>query len=396
MKDFALGRVEEDIRKATLAAGVITDPAYLYRVRLDYVGLRLMQEKPQEGREELIKLHHWMAGNNVAETSDYYALLLRTELESGGAPDPSDLEAYLFLCEEEGILPDSLLQAEFLLKTQDYIGAAKILHSVTEDGLPDRYEKARHAMLLYRYYQETGDYPAALGAKNRYDAILESINVDVFNHESQFIEERFRAKEALRKKQAALRRTGILACLIILIISCVSAAFIESRVTLRQNIRELQREYSALTRILVSYGDTETPAFPVIKRRIAALKPFISNSSRYLTDKTFARMREDRKTMLESVGLMYAISTPGFVQFLASKDLTPSEIGICAFYLSDYSTKEMPDIIGQKSIYQINAKIRSKLGLSVHDTTLPLYLKSLFSTSENKLGANRDFYNLTT
>ena len=388
LQDFALGKMEEDIGKASVAAGKVSNPAYMYRIRLDQAGLHLMRGCQIEAKEELIRLNSWLETVDMQPTSDYYALLLRTDLESGQNPSSSDIDTYNSACERESVSPDPLLTAECRLMSKDDKGALRILQGMKEKDFPDPYQKARFAMLLYRTRRENGNVAAALDAKNRYDEILEGINMEVFNHETQFIEERFRSREELQKKQTAMRRMAIWSGAIILMISAVAAFFIRSRIRLRRDLREMGLEYAALTRILSSYGDTETPALPVIRKRIAALKPYLSNPSDRPTDKALSRMKEDRRTMLESVGLMYALSMPGFVQYLAGKELTPAEIGLCAFYLSDYSTKEMPDIIGQKSIYQINARIRSKLGLNVHDTTLPLYLKGLFVSEKEQSGTS--------
>ena len=120
----------------------------------------------------------------------------------------------------------------------------------------------------------------------------------------------------------------------------------------------------------------------MLTARLKALRPFLRESYKPKgkpNSKTAAVLAEDRKHMLESIGLLCALTHPRFAAKLAEYRLNPEEIGICSLYVSDYRPKELPDILGQRSIYQRNTEIRKKLDGCVEGTILPLWLKKLYS-----------------
>lgn len=76
--------------------------------------------------------------------------------------------------------------------------------------------------------------------------------------------------------------------------------------------------------------------------------------------------------------MIYALTYPHFVQELTRFSLSPEEIGMCALYLSGYSSKELSDLLARGDIYHLNSGIRSKIGEPVASTKLHIWLKTLF------------------
>ena len=88
-------------------------------------------------------------------------------------------------------------------------------------------------------------------------------------------------------------------------------------------------------------------------------------------------INKDRKEMLTSVFLFYAITYPDFVKVLADAGMTSEEIGLCVLYLLGYSHKEMNDFLYSQGIRPINVSIRKKLNLAPNGVQLKTKLNDL-------------------
>ena len=123
-----------------------------------------------------------------------------------------------------------------------------------------------------------------------------------------------------------------------------------------------------------------------IRERLAALRPFAISKEKVLSPKHLKELNmvsSERHEFLISTGLLLAMTYPRYVSSLIKLGLTPEEIGLCALYLSGYSSKELNQSSYFGNIYRVNSGIRSKLGLPANGEKIHSRLKEIFNTAEN-------------
>lgn len=96
-------------------------------------------------------------------------------------------------------------------------------------------------------------------------------------------------------------------------------------------------------------------------------------------------LADDKDKFLVDVAGCICNSDPHLFRFLESKKLSDWEIGYCGLYLYGLTSSEIGKFLESKIYYRHNSKIRSKLGLSPHDTNLSIYLKNLSNSLKSKL-----------
>jgi len=143
----------------------------------------------------------------------------------------------------------------------------------------------------------------------------------------------------------------------------------------------LKEEQDNLTRILDENRDIQDAAKSLLGERISAIGQFLLMERPSSLDKVSGQLEsltENRKELLETIGLLYAVYHPAFVNRLQSSGLTNGEIGYCCLLLLGFRTGEIGDVINRSSTYHISSVIRQKVGLGPNDTNLAIFLKHLF------------------
>lgn len=80
--------------------------------------------------------------------------------------------------------------------------------------------------------------------------------------------------------------------------------------------------------------------------------------------------------------MVYALSYPAFTKALVEYGLSAEEVGLCALYVSGFSSKEMVDFLHTGSILHINGSIRKKVGAPIEDLKIHTWLKQLFMQTQ--------------
>lgn len=141
-----------------------------------------------------------------------------------------------------------------------------------------------------------------------------------------------------------------------------------------------------ILRKLKSKPDDE--AMRVITQRLALLDKFLASrlSSDYSFDKAAEEGLEnlvaDKDAFLENTRLAFKGSHPKFISYLEGKGLTAWETGFCCLYTLGLKGKDIGEYVQKKRHYIISSEIRSKLGLTEHDTNIGIYLRNLIADLE--------------
>jgi len=150
---------------------------------------------------------------------------------------------------------------------------------------------------------------------------------------------------------------------------------------LYQSMKEEQNELSS---ILQSNAELQEQARTLLGERITAIGKFLAKDKpKFLNQVSdqLENLTENRKRLLETIGMLYAIYHPGFISKLMQKNLSPAEIGYCCLLQLGFRTGEISDVINRSSTYNISSAIRQKLGLGPRDTNLSIFIKELYRSS---------------
>ena len=92
-------------------------------------------------------------------------------------------------------------------------------------------------------------------------------------------------------------------------------------------------------------------------------------------------LTNNRKVLVETIGLLYAVYRPDFMMKLVERGLTPAECGYCCLIALGLRNGEVSDVINREGVNNINSAIRKKLGIQANSTKLGTVLKEMFGDS---------------
>ena len=141
-----------------------------------------------------------------------------------------------------------------------------------------------------------------------------------------------------------------------------------------------------MSAVLQNNSSIQDEARALLGQRVKSLAQFLSVDPPSSLDKVADQLdslTENRKELLETIGLLYAVYHPSFVNRLQMCGLSNGEIGYCCLLILGFRTGEIGDVINRSSSYHISSAIRQKVGLGPNDTNLSIFLKNLFKETES-------------
>lgn len=357
---LAIEEAGKEILKAKQISRHLDNPEFYYRSSLDLTSHLIQKGKINEANAELDSLRAWMKGKQLSQLSEYYYSRITTLMPAGLAPADSIslwLGEYLSLCTKENTDYDHQLAADAYLALDNLEKAAQEFGLCQEPD--DDYNKILYYTTLSKLYEKLGDTRKALEERHR---------------------------DELEKQRYTFTVSWLIVAVVLLVglivLATIKAA--AKRKTYSDALDNVKAEYEFIKSLTV---DENSPAGmqDILQQRIQALRPYITNKRIMpaMPDrKGLEKLDEDRKTMLRSIGMIYALTYPKFVSALVSYSLTAEEIGLCSLYLSGFSSKELSDLLNRGDIYHLNSSIRARIGSPVQSTRLYIWLKNLFVSQQ--------------
>lgn len=152
---------------------------------------------------------------------------------------------------------------------------------------------------------------------------------------------------------------------------------------LRLKIEQLEIESTSLKEILNKRKDLAKPIEEAIKIRIEMLNGLlaaqITDNNAYA--KSYGdwkdKLIQDKDEFMNTTRLAFKASHPRFIEYLEDHGLTESEINYVCLYAIGLRGKEAGEYMQLKRHYNISSEIRSKLGLSEHNTNIGIFVRHL-------------------
>lgn len=240
-------------------------------------------------------------------------------------------------------------------------------------------------VILSHIQDSLGHYHEGLEAYRKYVVLQEKINYNKFKKDTKFMEERhFHEIAGIKLKN----RISLFSLCCILILSFLLYYLIkrkEEKEQLEIEYHSLLEEQAEIKRIVQEKQELSDSARLVLGKRVSSLAVFLSSrkpSSLKQVATELESLTKNRKELIDTIGMLYAIYYPNFVSSLMKYDLTPSEIGYCCLMILGFRTGEIGEVINRSGTYNISSTIRHKLGLKSNDTNLSIYLKNLFKETQ--------------
>ncbi len=391
LHQFAQDRALDEVFKAKEISKNIDNPAYFLHNCYDAITQLTIQGEAERARKELEELDAWMTERNLARDAEFYRISLRRDL-SVPVKDTAKIKElsgnYLSRCEAEGIPANPVLMADACIELGDFAAAANYMQGHEDEPGSTLFDTAGKYETLSRIQEGLGRYKEALQYRDKYRETTDIINMTVFNNDIRFLEERY--KRELEKEKLTHTRTLLSIVVILLSGGLVWGIVAYSRRRREYDValKDARAEYAFLKDIHDKAAGENGELTDLIAKRIQALRPYISGRrmNMIMARQDMDSINKDRKEMLTSVFLFYAITYPDFVKVLADAGMTSEEIGLCVLYLLGYSHKEMNDFLYSQGIRQINVSIRKKLNLAPNGVKLKTKLNDLFDKYYPKKG----------
>ena len=280
--------------------------------------------------------------------------------------------------------------------------------------------------------EQSGDFAGALEAYRIFSTTLDSIHLNIFSHDLLFAKERHEMEKSnllkLQKRDRFIWLSLCVAFALLIIIGYIYYRYRLSRAknlleeqenerlqleqenlkrenenlelrnhqaelecerqslaaeNLRLKIEQLEDESTSLKEILNKRKDLAKPIEEAIKIRIEMLNGLlaaqITDNNAYA--KSYGDWRDkliqDKDEFMNTTRLAFKASHPRFIEYLEDHGLTESEINYVCLYAIGLRGKEAGEYMQLKRHYNISSEIRSKLGLSEHNTNIGIYVRHL-------------------
>ena len=381
---FADEKALEEALKARQAASTLENPAFFVSYSLNVAKQLFVNGRKDEAGSTLKDLKEWMKQNGIEPNLPFYRVSLRQSIDNDVSADSlaAIYNLYTLACEESGVAIEPELTTDYFIKS-GYIGEAeKAFKAIPKPEDYDYHSAIAYYSTLSALCEATGRWDEYRAAQQEYQNAVEALSLNALNDDIRFLEER----SANIEEQARSRKDKLVLLAVLLAVlaagSGAAAALFHKNRKNKLQLEEIRKEYDLITKVFKQTGsDTPESIRNVLDKRINALRPFITNVKFPAPKgrKVLESMNKDRREMLSSIGMLYAMTNPGFTSVLAGKGLSPEEIGLCSLYACGYSSKEMTDILYRVDIYHLNGSIRSKIGEDLGTLNLNTWLKDLYS-----------------
>lgn len=320
--------------------------------------------------------------------------------------------------------------AEAYCKIGDSYNAMRVINSIPSTS--DHKTSLKYLALKPNVLELNGDFKGALEAYREFSITLSSMHQDIFSHDLLFAKERHEMeKSTLLKIQGRDRIIWLSLCLTFVLLIIVGYIYYRYRLrkakglldeqenqrlqleqenlkrenenlelrnhqaelecerqslaaeNLRLKIEQLEDESASLKEILNKRKDLAKPIEEAIKIRIEMLNGLlaaqITDNNAYA--KSYGDWRDkliqDKDEFMNTTRLAFKASHPRFIDYLEDHGLTESEINYVCLYAIGLRGKEAGEYMQLKRHYNISSEIRSKLGLSEHNTNIGIYVRHL-------------------
>ena len=278
---------------------------------------------------------------------------------------------------------------------------------------PDYENEPQYLLLSSLIYEDLKQYDKAYASLKKYSDIVGDEDIDKFEADTKFIEERY------AHENAAIRHRNTVVMIVFgtvtaLLMAALTINSLRNRIKIARLRAEQERleaerklqylenfnkkllqEKDTLTEMLSnsslsdnarqSVNDMITTVTGLLSAKASGTDSDVIN----IVNQKMEQLAENRNRFVLSVMLSYAAAHPLFTAALKERGLSDWETGYCCLYAMGLRGKDIGNLMGGSHSHHNRASvIRSKLGLTGHDTNLGRWLIRLANETDHH-GQNR-------
>ena len=273
---------------------------------------------------------------------------------------------------------------------------------------PDYENEPQYLLLSSLIYEDLKQYDKAYASLKKYSDIVGDEDIDKFEADTKLIEERY------AHENAAIRHRNTVVMIVFgtvtaLLMAALTINSLRNRIKIARLRAEQERleaerklqylenfnkkllqEKDTLTEMLSnsslsdnarqSVNDMITTVTGLLSAKASGTDSDVIN----IVNQKMEQLAENRNRFVLSVMLSYAAAHPLFTAALKERGLSDWETGYCCLYAMGLRGKDIGNLMGGSHSHHNRASvIRSKLGLTGHDTNLGRWLLKFAKETEN-------------
>lgn len=354
-------------------------------------------------RTYLNKCKEYLPQMLESQRSSFYAIAIYFSLQTEQDTAAKLLNEYIASVTDEYIQWLNVADIYLTLGKIEKADSALSRHvSLSSDYLSDPIYHHTKARVLYKLH----DYMEAAEAYKIYIELSDQIDMEIFDSDAKFIEERYKAElHATRQKaeKLTLILLLIIVCLLTGIIIYIILRLLQKRkaekMYLESQNRQLEHDIKqyklqckqaaseiANLKKLKAKSALDESVIQHIDERLRILDKFVTANVHKAYSETayqeLSQLMSNRTYFLESTRMSFMIAHPKFLSYLKNHGLTDWEIGCCCLYATGLRGKEISAYLNVSGYYKASSIIRKKLDLPENSTNLDKYLCELLHSIE--------------
>ena len=281
--------------------------------------------------------------------------------------------------EDSTLLPWSTI-AEAYEKTGYFdkaIAAAESYRKYSSDEVRDMLYNS----LLSTIYDSLGEIEASNAAYKKYLALSDSAHISMLEQNVSSLEEKHRTEVRNMRMRWGIALTGI-GFLAVLLFGWISVSRGRKEQTRLQKLyTDLQEELSVLKLVQTHQSEMGKEAAAVLGERVKSLSHFLMQEQPASLERVSSQLETltaNRRELLDTIGMLFAIYQPSFVMRLSEHGLTPTEVGYCCLLALGVRSGEIGDIINRSGVYNIAGGIKAKFGELAAGQSLATTVKKIY------------------
>ena len=394
---FDIEKSSANLRMASEYYQLAKDTARYTGSLLKLAGSSILAEKTAEASSYLDSLKKYWYALSESKKSSCYSYMLELALIENRDMLDQIADSYISDIQDSSAI-NWITLAHVYLETGEYDKGLDALEAYRKTDTAYLADNA-YLWLYSELSAEKGQYKTAYRTLSRYVSVTDETDVDIFESDAKFTEDRILARYRLQNRNLWI---AILILGIILLITSglLLCAELQEKIHQKQQEKErLEREKHEIETEMESYRKLYEQAQEEkknllrirqdqkldkeiresIEERLDVLNRFITaaiskNLISSATDALDDYLR-DKERFIYSTRLSFIIMHPKFISYLKKSGLTENEIGYCCLYCIGMNGNEIAAYLKRKSFYNTSSTIRKKLGLEEYKTNLDIFLR---------------------
>lgn len=214
-----------------------------------------------------------------------------------------------------------------------------------------------------------------------YMRLADSAHISMLEQNVSSLEEKHRTEVRNMRMRWGIALTGI-GFLAVLLFGWFSVRRSrKEHARLQKLYTDLQEELSVLKLFQAHQSELGKEAAAALGERVKSLSHFLMQEPPASLERVSSQLETltaNRRELLDTIGMLFAIYHPAFITKLSEHGLTTTEVGYCCLLALGVRSGEIGDIINRSGVYNIASGIKAKFGGPSAGQSLATIVKKIY------------------